>query len=80
MPNQVVLDNFEGKPSLELDFVPEAWAFAEVRVLRNFVDSILADEPQAVNEIDGARITAVGDAITASVNSDGSPQEVRLDF
>ncbi len=80
VPNQVVLDNFEGKPSLELDFVPEAWAFAEVRVLRNFVDSILADEPQAVNEIDGARITAVGDAITASVNSDGSPQEVRLDF
>ena len=80
VPNQVVLDKFEGKPSLELDFTPEAWAFAEVRVLRNFVDSILADEPQALTEIDGARITAVGDAITASVTSDGSPQEVRLDF
>ena len=80
VPNQIVLDSFEGKPVIDFDFTSETWSFAEVRVLRNFVDSILADKPQALNEIDGARITAVGDAITASVTSDGSPRKVRLDF
>lgn len=78
--DQIVLDGFEGQPTLDFDFTPEAWAFAEVRVLRNFVDSILADVPQALNEIDGARITAVGDSITASLAAGGAPQKVRLDF
>lgn len=78
--DQIVLDSFEGKPMLDFDFTDENYSLAEIRVLRNFVDSILADVPQALNEIDGARITAVGDAITASIASNGSPQEVRLDF
>ena len=75
-----MLDSFEGKPVLDFDFTDENYSLAEIRVLRYFVDSILAYVPQALNEIDGARITAVGDAITASIASNGSPQEVRLDF
>ena len=78
--DEIVLDRFDGNPTLEFDFNDEARTAAEERVLRNFVDSIIADVPQDLNEIDGARITAVGDAIWASINSGGAPTKVRLDF
>lgn len=78
--DQLVLDSLEGKPILNFEFADARLPSTEMRVLLNFADAILADKPQAVDEVDGARITAVGDAITASIKAGGAPTKVRLDF
>ena len=78
--DKLILDSFVGKPIIDFDFEDEIWTAAEIRVLRGFVDSILGDAPQPLDEIDGARITAVGESILASIESGGAPTKVRLDF
>jgi predicted dehydrogenase len=78
--NQIVLDGIEGRPTIDFDYAQEAPAAGERRAARNFVESIIADVPQDLNEVDGARITAVGDAIWESIGAGGAPTKVRLDF
>ena len=60
--DQVSLDSYDGKPIVKFDFGQEQWSMAEIRLLQNLAESIDADKPHAVTEIDGARISAVATA------------------
>ncbi len=78
--DQLVLDRLDGTPVVEFDFEPEPYTAAEIRLLRDFVDAIISDGVQPLDEFDGARISAVGDAIASSIRAGGTPQRVRLEF